>query len=119
MLGEILITHSRAILHKNLSGINHHIEDVDFDSLTGKRITSSRIDGLTLIIHDVIILEESLTDTEVVFLDLTLSLLDTVGQHSALKSILIGHSELVHSSGNLVGAEKTHKFVLEGHIEDR
>ena len=32
MLGEILITHSRAILHKNLSGINHHIEDVDFDS---------------------------------------------------------------------------------------
>ena len=119
IVGEIVVIHALGIVHDNLCSIYHHIHDVDFDSLSGNRVTSSGIDSLTLIVHHVIVLEQSLTDTEVVFLDLALSLLDTVRQHLALECILLSHTEFIHCSSDLVRTEKTHQLILERYIECR
>ena len=58
------------------SGVDHHVPDIDLDPLAGKGVAPSGIDGLTLVVHHVIVLKESLTDSEVVLLDFLLGVLD-------------------------------------------
>ena len=73
---EILIRHSLRAACDDRGGVDHHIPDIDLDPLTRKGVAPSGIDGLALVVHHVVILKESLTDSEVVLLDFLLGVLD-------------------------------------------
>ena len=76
------------------------VRDIHADTLTHQGVATFLVDDGTLLVHHVIILEEVLTDTEVVFLHLLLGALDTLGDHRALDPLAILKAETVHDMGD-------------------
>ena len=58
------------------------------------------VDNGTLTVHHVIILQEVLTDTEVILLNLALSTLDALADHWAFDTLTILETETVHYLGD-------------------
>ena len=81
------------------SSIVECVHDVHLDTLTHKGVATALVDDLTLGVHHVIVLEEALTDTEVVFLDLLLGALDSLVEHAVLEYFTFLKAHLVHHSG--------------------
>ena len=99
--------------------IYHHIAHVDLDLVPGEGVAPPGIDGLPLGVHDIVVLEEPLTDAEVVLLDLALGVLDALGEHGSLQYVAFLHSHAVNELGDPLGTEQTHELVLQGHVEHR
>ena len=112
-LHKISINHIRSTFRKNLCGVLHHIVYVDFNSLTRQGIASLAVYDLPLGIHHVVILEGSLTHSEMVLLHLLLGFLDCIGKHRRLKCLIFLHTQTVHNLSNPLGTEKTHQIVFQ------
>ena len=67
----------------------------------------------TLLVHHIIVLEQALTDTEIIFLDLLLCLLDRACNHGVLNHLALLETETVHNLCNTVTGEEAHELVLE------
>ena len=57
------------------------IRNIHTNTLTHQCVTTLLIDNRTLLVHDVIVFQQTLTDTEVVFFNLLLGTLDTIRYH--------------------------------------
>ena len=66
------------------------------------------VDDRTLLVHHIIILQQALTDTEVVLFFLLLGALDAVVYHLGLDHLAILEAKLVHDAGNAIVGEETH-----------
>ena len=77
------------------------------------------VDHGTLLVHHVVVLQEVLTDTEVVLLHLALCTLDALADHWTLDTLAVLEAQAVHHLGNTLRGEETHQFVLQRYIEDR
>ena len=80
------------------------------------------IDDLALLVHDVVVLEDVLTGSEVHVLDLALRALNRLGDELGLDGHVVGHVHALHEvadAGHLVAAELAHEVVLEGKVELR
>ena len=106
------------VLHDIDHAVPDHIGDIHADTLSHERMTATFVNHLTLLIHDVIVFEEALTDSEVVLLHLLLSALDGLVDHRMFNHLTLLESESVHDVGDTVGSEETHELVLQRHIED-
>ena len=98
ILFEGLIRHSFGAVGHNGCRIHHHVADINLNLVSGKGIAAPAVDGLPLIVHDIVILEESLTHAEMVLFYLLLSSLNSIGKHSGNKSFVVLHSKAVHNS---------------------
>ena len=103
------------VLHTVIEGI----DQVQTDALTDKGVVAAGVDHLTLGIHHIIILEQMLTDTEVVFLDSLLGVLDALGHHVALDSLTVLKSQTVERLDHALAGEQTHQLILERYKEYR
>ena len=56
--------------------VPYHVRDIHTDTLSHECVTTTFVDDLTLLVHYVIVLKETLTDTEVVFLNFLLCTLN-------------------------------------------
>ena len=59
-------------------------------------MTAFLVDDGTLLVHHIIVLDQALTDTEVVLFDLLLCALDALRDHWALDHLAILESKTVH-----------------------
>ena len=84
------------------SCIVERVHDVHLDTLTHEGVATTLVDDLTLGVHHVIVLEEALTDTEVVFLDLLLGALDGLVEHAVLEYFTFLEAHLIHHSGKAI-----------------
>ena len=66
------------------------------------------VDDRTLLVHHIIILQQALTDTEVVLFFLLLGALDAVVYHLGLDHLAVLETKLVHDAGNAIVGEETH-----------
>ena len=66
------------------------------------------VDDRTLLVHHIIILQQALTDTEVVLFFLLLGALDAVVYHLCLDHLAILEAKFVHNAGNSIVGEETH-----------
>ena len=82
-------------------------------------MTTFGVDEVTLLVHDIIVFDESFTDTEVVLLYFLLRTFDRGRDHRVLDHLAFLEAHTVHDRSDTLGAEHTHQVVLEGNVEDR
>ena len=73
----------------------------------------------TLLVHYVIVFEQMLTYTEVVFLDAFLGFFDAVIDHFVFEHLAFLESESVKEFHDSVVGIYTHQLVLKGYVEHR
>ena len=81
-------------------------------------MATTLVDNLTLGVHHVVVLEETLADAEVVLLDLLLRALYGLVEHAVLQYLAFLEAHLVHHRRETVGGEETHQVVLQRDEED-
>ena len=76
-------------------------------------MTTLLIDHSTLFVHHIIVLNQALTDTEVVLLNLLLGALDALRDHRTLDHLAILESQTVHDRCDTLRGEQSHQLILE------
>ena len=99
--------------------IPKQVRDIHSYTLSHKGMTTAFIDDCTLLVHYVIILKQTLTDTEVIFLYLLLGTLDALRDKWTFDSLTLLEAETVHNLCDTLRSEQTHKLILERYIEYR
>ena len=89
------------------------VGDIHTDTLTHQGVATLLVDHGTLLVHHIIVLDQTLTDTEVVLLNLLLGTLNTLGNHRTLNHLTILETKLVHHIGNTLRGKQTHQLILE------
>ncbi len=105
------------LCHDSLRRVVYHIRDIHPNTLTHQGMATLRIDNVTLLVHYIVVLYQSLTDTEVILLHFLLRTLDRVGNHRMLNHLALFEAHLVHHGCNTLRAEHTHQVILKRHIE--
>ena len=105
--------------NNQLTQIVHHIGDVHSQPVAKKGVAPFFVDYLALGIHNIIVLQQSFPDTEVVLFHLFLRPFDGFGNHGMLDNLAFFQPQSVHNSGHTSGAEHTHQVVFERNIKLR
>ena len=105
------------VLNDIYTTVPNNVRDIHTDTLTHQSMTTLFIDNRTLFIHYVIIFQQTLTDTEVVFFNLLLSTLNTIWNHWTLNTLTIFKAESIHYLSNTLGSEETHQLIFKWYIE--
>ena len=98
--------------------VPHDIGNIHADALTHQGVAALLVDDGTLLVHHVVVLQQALTDAEVVFLDLLLGTLNLLGNHGALNHLALLEAQTVHDGGDTLGTEQTHQLVFERYEEE-
>ena len=99
--------------HQCLANIIHIVGNIHSDSLSQQSVTSLLVDHLTLRVHHIVIFQQTLTNTEVIFLHLTLCTLDRFGNHGMLNHVTFLVSQTVHHPNDSLGTEQTHQIIFQ------
>ena len=98
--------------------VPNHVADVHAETFTDESMTALLVDDCTLLVHDVVVFKQVLTDAEVILLDLLLCVLDAASNHAVLNHLAILEAKAVHHSGNTLAGEESHQLVLDADEED-
>ena len=90
-----------------------HIYDIHTDTFAHQSVATLGVNNGTLLVHHVIVFQQTFTDTEVVFFHLLLCTFDRVGDHLVLDHFAFLETEFVHYAGNTVGREQTHQVIFQ------
>ena len=101
------------VLDRIRAAVPDHINDIHTDTFTHQSVAAFGVNNGTLLVHYVVIFQQSFTDTEVVFFHLLLCTLDRVGDHLVLDHFAFLETEFVHYTGNTVGREQTHQVIFQ------
>ena len=99
--------------------IPEHIVDVHADTFAKQGVMAARVDVCALLVHHVIILQKTFTDTEVVFFYSLLGILNGVVDHFRLDHLSFLKTEAVEHAHHAVGHEQTHQLIFKRHVEHR
>ena len=93
------------------------IEEQADDVLAGvgvaEHLLALAVDNVAMLVNDVVELDESLPDIEVVAFDLGLGLLDGASDHARFEWHVLGHAQFLHHPGHPFGREALHDVVAE------
>ena len=106
--------------HAALDGVVNDLVDVVREILAVQNLVALGVDDLTLLVHNVIVLEDVLAHGEVDVLDFALGAFHGLGDHLVLNGHIVAHVGRDHEVGDLVhalAAEHAHEVVLEREIE--
>ena len=124
-LEALVLPHRRAVLLRAVA------VDVPLDDLVDERQdvlagvlaledhAAHVVDGAALLVHHVVVLEQVLSDREVLRLDLLLRALDRLRHHPVLDRDALLHSEPQHEAADPFRPEDAHQVVLEREVEAR
>src|SRR5690554_4055621 len=102
-----------SVLYQSLNGIEHHIGDFDLHALSVQSSSALGVNHLTLRIHYIVVLQQTLTNTEVVFFYFFLSSFDRLGNHTVLNHLSVFHAQAIHILHQSVRPEQTHQIVFQ------
>ena len=91
-------------------------------ALAVEDVVTFGVDGLALLVHDVVVFEDVLAGGEVHGLDLALGALDALGDHLGLDGHVIVNLCALHETADAVhaiAAKEPHEVVLEREVELR
>ena len=103
----------RVLRHLVLDDVFDHREDVVAQVLTEQDLLALAVDDLTLLIHDVVVLEDVFADVEIACLDLFLRVLHRARDDRVLDRLVLVHAEAIHDARDAVGGKETHEVVLQ------
>ncbi|MNG91398.1 hypothetical protein D3C79_503070 [compost metagenome] len=87
------------------------------DVLGGQQAVAHVVDHLALLVGDVVIFEQLLTNVEVAAFDLALGFLDSVGDHAVLDGLARLHAQCLHEVLHPVRGEDAHQAVFQRQVE--
>ena len=82
-----------------------------------ERLQAPGVEGLALLVHHVVVVEQVLADVEVARLDLLLGVLDHAGEHAVLDRLALLDAHPIPPLGDAIGLEDAQQVVLEGQEE--
>ena len=82
-------------------------------------LAAEGVDGLALLVHDVVVLEDVLAGFEVLAFDGLLRAFDALGDHAAFDGHSFFHAERLEQAGDPLAREDAHEVVFEGEEEAR
>ena len=99
--------------HECFAYVMNHLGNIDGQAVAEEGVAAFAVNRGTLLVHHVIVFQQTLTDAEVVFLDFLLGAFDGLGNHAVLDHIAVLVAHAVHDFRDTVGAEQTHEVVLQ------
>lgn len=90
-----------------------HAHDVLAQVLAEEDLAALAVHDFTLLVHDIVILEDVLADVEVARLDLLLRVLDGIRDELVFDWLVLVHAELVHDARDAVRGEEAQQIVFE------
>ena len=96
--------------------INHSINGIPH-GLAVQNTQTLCINDLTLLIHDLVIFQQVLSDTKVVILDLFLCTFDGVGKHLMFDLLAFFHAKRIEDTHQTFRTEQTHQVIFQRNIE--
>ena len=84
---------------------------------TFHELVAETVDGLALLVHDVVVFEDVLAGLEVLGLDGFLRRLDAAGDHAGFDGDTLFHAEGLEEAGDPLAGEDSHEVVFEGEEE--
>ena len=105
------------ILHDVAHAVPNHIGDIHAQTLSHQSVTALGINHRTLLVHDVVILQQTLTHTKMIFLHLLLRILNGARNHGVLDHLSVFKAETVHHLGNTLRSKQTHQLVFQRNKE--
>ena len=112
------LIYGSVVLNNSTCTIIEHISYIHTKALTHEGVATLLIDYGTLFVHHVVVLEQALTNAEVVLLNFLLRALDGAVDHGMFNHFTIFEAETVHDLGDTLGSEQTHELVLQRYKED-
>jgi hypothetical protein len=82
-------------------------------------LVAQAIDLLTLLVRDVVVVQQLFANIEVARFDLALRRFDRARHHARLDGFALGHVELVHDHAHAVTREDAQQRVFHGQVEAR
>ena len=76
-----------------------------------------RVNNLTLLVHNIVILQDMLTNAEVTCFNLLLRIFDGLGNQAVFNRLIILHAQLIHDASNIITAEQAHQVILQAQEE--
>ena len=105
------------LLAAGLDVLLQHIVHLGADVLAVQHLVALAVDDLTLLVHDVVVLQDVLADLEVAALEFLLGRLDGAGDHPVLDGGVLVDAQRAHQALHAVAAEQAHQVVLEAQVE--
>ena len=116
---------------KNISGLLNQIEDnaktgkigihtftnASAHALAVQNAASLFVDDLTLLVVDLVIVEQVFTDSVVVALDLLLRFFDGGRKHLVLDLLIFRYAEGFENAHQFFGTEESHQIVFQGNVK--
>ena len=93
--------------------IPNHVGNVHANTFTHQGMAATLIDDLTLLVHHIVIFEQTLTDAEIVLFHLLLGTFDALVNHLVLNHFSFLKSETIHHFGDAVAGKEAHEFVFQ------
>ena len=93
------------------------VVDIHCEPVAKQRVAAFFINGFALDIHHIVILQEPLTRTKVVFFHLLLRPFDAVGHHRMLNDVPFFVSHFVHQPCDAVALKQAHELIFQRDIE--
>lgn len=90
-----------------------HAHDILTQVLAEEDLAALAVHDFTLLVHDIVILEDVLADVEVARLDLLLRVLDGIRDELVFDWLVLVHAELVHDARDAVRGEEAQQVVFE------
>ncbi len=91
----------------------HHLSEPGL----AKDLATIFIDYITLLVHDIIILNKMLSHIKVMCLDLLLRVLNGLGDNTVLNRHALLHTKLAHNRSDLITTKDPHQIVFQRHIK--
>ena len=100
-----------------MDDIVDHAHDGIAQGIGCQDLAALAVEDFTLLVHDIVIFQDVLTDFKVVAFDFLLGLFNGPGDHLGRNRFVFIHAQLIHELGNIVRAEDTHEVVFQGQEE--
>src|SRR4051794_10629394 len=80
-------------------------------------LTPACVDSRTVLVHDVVVLYQILTNVKIMSLNLLLSTLDRTGNNAVLDRRFLIQPQSVHEATNPLPSKNTHQIVFQRYIK--
>ena len=113
----VLDVTGQELLAAGINVLPQHIVHLGADVLTVEHLAALAVDDLTLLVHDIVVLQHVLADLKVPAFQLLLGAFEGAGDHAVLDGGVLVQLEGIHQAGNAVAAEQAHQVIFQAQVE--
>ena len=103
--------------HSAVHNLLHHFLNVAAQILLAQNLLALCINNLALLVHNIVIFQNVLTNAKVTCFHLLLGVFNGLGYQAVLNRLIILHTQLIHNASNIIAAKEAHQIVLQAQEE--